>query len=144
MRANACVRKKRNSTPELWRPCHLRSGYGDEPITRVKNPQASKRHRKHEKTHFLEWLLGRFRAKNGGSQEPAKRRTFPIFAGTHRFSWSTQQDWRFCIGTWNHLNLRSFCLLTLGKCLRASTCPNLMGQESLFWSLFRTIRKFAP
>ena len=36
MRANACVRKKRNSTPELWRPCHLRSGYGDEPITRVK------------------------------------------------------------------------------------------------------------
>ena len=99
MRANACVRKKRNSTPELWRPCHLRSGYGDEPITRVKNPQASKRHRKHEKVHFLEWLLGRFRAKNGGSQEPAKRRTFPIFAGTHRFSWSKIGDFALGHGT---------------------------------------------
>ena len=96
MRANACARKKRNSTPELWRPCRLRSGYGDEWITRVKKPQASKRHRKHEKTHFLEWLLGRFRAKNGGSQEPAKRRTFPIFAGTHRFSWSKIGD--FALG----------------------------------------------
>jgi hypothetical protein len=42
------------------------------------------------------WLLGRFRAKNGGSQEPAKRRTFPIFAGTHRFSWSKIGD--FALG----------------------------------------------
>ena len=131
MRANACVRKKRNSTPELWRPCHLRFGYGDEPVTRVKNPQASKRHRKHEKTLFLEWLLGRFRAKNGGSEKPAKRRTFPIFAGTHRFSWSKQQDWRFCSGTWNHLKLYFVCsqpvplAVVAGQSKIFRTCPNV-------------------
>ena len=129
MRANACARKKRNSTPELWRPCRMRSGYGDEWITRVKTLRQVRDTENMRKHIFWSgyWLLGRFRAKNGGSQEPAKRRTFPIFAGTPVF---LEQDWRSCSGTWNHLNLRSFCLLTLGKCLRASKCPNLMGQES--------------
>ena len=143
MRANACVRKKRNSTPELWRPCHLRSGYGDEPITRVKNPQASKRHRKHEKTLFLEWLLGRFRAKNGGSEKPAKRRTFPILAGTH----TGVPGARLEILQWHVEPFEAlFCLLTtcaIGSCRWAKqNLPNMSKCSvlgSMLVSMFRSI-----
>lgn len=129
MRANACVRKKRNSTPELWRPCHLRSGYGDEPITRVKTLRQV-RDTENMRNHIL-W------SGYLGVSEPRMEDLKSLQSGEHsqylqaHTLVSLEQDWRFCSGTWNHLKLYFVCsqpvplAVVAGQSKIFRTCPNV-------------------